>query len=623
MSKKPKLSSPLIEFILNTESGIIKNTEILKTQLNLHSLTYRVNSECTSYDYSKLFFKWAFEYYENFDLMLQGNKQYDQPNPDDLYLLSDESLMLKSINLNSQKDDQLWEPVILPNFTLSAMKESEISRKNIIKTIIELKGGYFNDSKIMDQIACEFASFRAIKVKLLSNPDKWVVFSIEINRFPVLVDGILDEFICIQLIKLIDLADTYSKCIKIASAYLQEIKGVPELWVPKWMKFFNSFSYVKQYKTIPATFRAVKLYPAERARYRYISEIKRWRKGQKQKVWSIAGKSSNSISQENSQIISQLASQESCSQFIKMMEKLTSFKFRLSDEEKAIISESSNQLAIGRSGTGKTTSLILRMFAAEMVFKKKSKINLHNSGMLETSNLTTDDVRKKVNLHQVFITVSPVLVFEVKRLYDNLYRQLEAAIRREEFNEAAGELNDHFFNPNEDSDINLPNSLLNFEDEHFPVFIPIFNFLTRVDATLEVPFFAVGEENKEENIAYHLMKRNMKVRNLYTPNGFVKFSTFEIDYDYFSYHFWPRLRSLIGISPITIWAEISSVIKGSPEAYKDRDGHIQKETYINLGKKQSQIDTEKRYFCAVWRMEKKAKCLWFSRFGELCAKNYW
>jgi len=44
---------------------------------------------------------------------------------------------------------------------------------------------------------------------------------------------------------------------------------------------------------------------------------------------------------------------------------------KLTDEQRKIIGTPGNVIALGRSGTGKTTCAILRLFASEVVYKYK------------------------------------------------------------------------------------------------------------------------------------------------------------------------------------------------------------------------------------------------------------
>ena len=78
-------------------------------------------------------------------------------------------------------------------------------------------------------------------------------------------------------------------------------------------------------------------------------------------------------------------------------------------------------LCLGRSGTGKTTSSSLRLFATDALYKyheqfkkfkllnpeKKKKDFIIDSIFLDTNT----------NLKLLFVSVSPVLVNEVKRFY--------------------------------------------------------------------------------------------------------------------------------------------------------------------------------------------------------------
>jgi type IV secretory pathway VirB4 component len=50
------------------------------------------------------------------------------------------------------------------------------------------------------------------------------------------------------------------------------------------------------------------------------------------------------------------------------------FKLKFSDEERDIIGSDDNTVVIGRSGTGKTTCTILRMFSMETLIKVRSKL---------------------------------------------------------------------------------------------------------------------------------------------------------------------------------------------------------------------------------------------------------
>lgn len=169
-----------------------------------------------------------------------------------------------------------------------------------------------------------------------------------------------------------------------------------------------------------------------------------------------------------------MADPQSCWQFIQRMQKINGFPYQLSEEEAELISNSKNWITIGRSGTGKTTSSILRMFASEIVFKKQAKVINSEPSQL----LSTDDVNQKASLHQIFITLSPILIYEVKRVYQEMHDRLNAAIQKIEYvKDQNQELNELPLDDSDETDVDLPKSLSLFEDSHFPTFISIVNFL--------------------------------------------------------------------------------------------------------------------------------------------------
>jgi len=78
----------------------------------------------------------------------------------------------------------------------------------------------------------------------------------------------------------------------------------------------------------------------------------------------------------------------------------------------------------GRSGTGKTTSSVLRLFSQEIMFlllrKQNKLIREQGKGKLIKIRLTADDLRKPCKMKTVFVSASPVLVNEVSRFYQRL-----------------------------------------------------------------------------------------------------------------------------------------------------------------------------------------------------------
>lgn len=51
---------------------------------------------------------------------------------------------------------------------------------------------------------------------------------------------------------------------------------------------------------------------------------------------------------------------------------MPNFHIKLTEEEKNVIGEANNVLVLGRSGTGKTTCAVLRLFASEVLYRYRA-----------------------------------------------------------------------------------------------------------------------------------------------------------------------------------------------------------------------------------------------------------
>ncbi len=95
-----------------------------------------------------------------------------------------------------------------------------------------------------------------------------------------------------------------------------------------------------------------------------------------------------------------------------------------------MIGENGNVLAIGRSGTGKTTCAVLRLFSIEMLFKIRSSLYKKKfQNTIEGIRCDSSDIENATGLHCIFLTASPILTHEIQRYYkkltDNIKSELE------------------------------------------------------------------------------------------------------------------------------------------------------------------------------------------------------
>lgn len=82
-----------------------------------------------------------------------------------------------------------------------------------------------------------------------------------------------------------------------------------------------------------------------------------------------------------------------------------------------------NLLVLGRSGTGKTTSSALRLFATDAYYKYHEELSKFREANPEAKNkdfvIKPNFVNQSSKLKLLFVSASPVLVNEIKRFYDD------------------------------------------------------------------------------------------------------------------------------------------------------------------------------------------------------------
>jgi hypothetical protein len=90
-----------------------------------------------------------------------------------------------------------------------------------------------------------------------------------------------------------------------------------------------------------------------------------------------------------------------------MMVKIPGFRIKCSEEEKAVIGHNGSLIVMGRSGTGKTTCAVLRLFTVQMLFYIRQSLCKENDNIQLRD--TRPGVDKNIGLHSIFATASPCL----------------------------------------------------------------------------------------------------------------------------------------------------------------------------------------------------------------------
>jgi len=385
------------------------------------------------------------------------------------------------------------------------------------------------------------------------------------------------------------------------------------------------------------------------------------------------------VSKTNASILSELADFESTARLVQLLERIPNFKIKLTQEEQRVIEQESNVLALGRSGTGKTTCAVLRLFAQDMLFKMRV-MQSNQAMLLKDKRADTDDL-KSTGIHSIFVTASPVLTNEVSRYYQKLEEKVQAEIKRknnlknqpqketnrtenvseiileaskegevvqetkpeQEGKEEEEEINEEEYLMDEEeaealARLNKDINLIDIDDKEFPLFLTVKRLILLIDGTLARPFFArskdhglisvdtraqwhnelkgvmminnkfkAEEDVKEEEldlpeeeedldqlteeeieVEYQryqeilLMKKNQEQQAKTLAHSKVKF---EIEYEYFYHHFWCArvLKKMfdIKLSPMTVWSEFMSNIKGSASSFLYPDGYLPRSLYTD------------------------------------------
>lgn len=247
--------------------------------------------------------------------------------------------------------------------------------------------------------------------------------------------------------------------------------------------------------------------------------------------------------------------------------------FHMSPAEQAIVKHAGSCYVLGRSGTGKTTTMLFKMLGMERAWENVS--NIVNGGISRP--------------RQVFVTQSRVLAEKVEEYYKKLAQSHIAATRTEQESTELGakkeKPEDRALVDQDEEELwrgSLPKKYSELGEEHFPMFIT-FDHLCRLleedfraDSKLE---FTLAPAESAENLAdptsvasdYMLQRRE----------SFVSYGTFLQTY-------WPHLPQYLTktLDPALVFAEVMGVIKGSEAALKSIDGFIDEDTYVSLSHRQ-------------------------------------
>lgn len=459
-----------------------------------------------------------------------------------------------------------------------------------------------------------------------------------IDRLPVLKDGKVTQYVYenyIELVCFIETKRNFEKVYDYIESHMNDIKNDPDRWIlgdnleenQYYFQSINRFTEMVKVNNLyyPKIIPPIYLTQEESDSLFFDTDKGRWVSSDPEifKRRILAEATYNNLFQK-------LGEPQSCRDFVRLIKTLPHFSLKLTEEQTELISTPGNVLAIGRSGTGKTTCSLLRMFASEIVFRfrmQKGKEKL-NSGKID----------KPTPLHCIFVTASPVLTNEVNRYYDKLNslikEELESkeklARNEESFEELKLERQTSELSVAEEIEIESnsgPSSMSYVTDDDFPLFVTVRKLILMIDGSLHRPFFDRTKSGKvigsSTNFEWHNeLVGSLKISKNYKKQKKMHESTIEEDDDLINdfdtthvenqrpEHIYTHSRNyevdykaferfivnyrLTFSSPLIIWTEISAYIKGHSNSYSSPNSCLSLEEYLSLGRKSSLLSLDEK-----------------------------
>ncbi|XP_029097639.1 TPR and ankyrin repeat-containing protein 1 isoform X3 [Monodon monoceros] len=202
---------------------------------------------------------------------------------------------------------------------------------------------------------------------------------------------------------------------------------------------------------------------------------------------------------------------------------------------------------------------------------------------------TPEQPHQLEHLHQIFVTKNHVLCQEVQRNFIELSKSTKATSHYKPLEPNVHKLQD-------------------LRDENFPLFVTSKQLLLLLDASLPRPFFLRNEDGSlKRSIVGWSMQEELTVTNCQEDEEEAEAdgdygeeeTTVEtrpcdsdprvyVTFEVFANEIWPKMiKGKTSYNPALIWKEIKSFLKGSFEALSCPQGRLTEEAYKQLGRKRS------------------------------------
>ncbi|CAD8197854.1 unnamed protein product [Paramecium pentaurelia] len=323
-------------------------------------------------------------------------------------------------------------------------------------------------------------------------------------------------------------------------------------------------------------------------------------------------------------------------QYRNLLKNIKSERFTINMEQFEAISKEGDTILIGRSGTGKTTISLLKLFITDAIFMLRQNLDLVKESNSKINLQYNNQLSTGIQLKTLFLTSSPLLAQQIKQKYENLVKNVEETLKQknkvqkfsDQLKENLDESTVQILDVLEKEDENESQFEIEDEDENeedidqyekemgqfqtisdiksFPAFLTIRKLLFLIDSQLNNPFF----KNKDQihrsaqwhNEYFGVLSLNQNISNnnfsdqldteineldqkeIIFHNNNLKEVTLECFKDFF----WPKIMRQFGwnekqsfnsLDPMIVWSDIITIIKGSEKSFHYPNYHLKLQDY--------------------------------------------
>ncbi|CCO33896.1 TPR and ankyrin repeat-containing protein 1 AltName: Full=Lupus brain antigen 1 homolog [Rhizoctonia solani AG-1 IB] len=285
--------------------------------------------------------------------------------------------------------------------------------------------------------------------------------------------------------------------------------------------------------------------------------------------------------------------------------------FQVSAKEKEIIYHDSACFVLGRSGTGKTTSIVFKMIGIEKLFEQMEEM---------------------AKPRQVFVTQSRVLAQRVQEYYQSLVgdtshksNNLNKSDEDEDEEHVLADLDD------EDASVfGLPPKYSMLEDRHFPLFVTFDQLCSLLEADFGLQFkrlsrtkahaaaekrFALSEVedvkinlDQDDEVAQEDTDK-LSSPTVETTEQMLEAKQAAVTFEVFVAAYWPHFDYQLkkGLDPALVYSEFLGIIEGSEAALLSKAGALSRDEYTGLSHKKSSFASQRGYVYDLYEAYRKRK----------------